>query len=398
MLLIYNWLNQLASGFESACVNALCSKETIMKHQYKFYGWQASFFAGKARGYLNYKGVDYVEKEISLFDILYTIPKHTGRKAMPALKNKKGEWFCDTPLMIEELEKRHLEPSISTDGPIQNFVAELFHNWVDDCWIPIALHTRWSYPENYEKINREEGGKNLMPFAPRFIRNKIVDKAFLQNMLSHKENMGFVPEQIELFEAWAVNLLNILETHFSEHGYLLGERPTIADFALFGPMFAHLNRDPWPKREWLDPRPNLQKWVEKMHRGQKCSGELLLNDQIPMTLMPIIKIILSEYLPFMEDTVKETENIIKLNQLKSGDKLPRSTKILSMRMLDGQYKRAAFTYSIWRMQRFQKMLADYSPESKASLITWLTSLGIADFLNLNFGHELKRDGLKAALV
>ena len=36
-----------------------------MKHDYTFYGWQASYFAGKTRAYLNYKGVDYVNKEIN---------------------------------------------------------------------------------------------------------------------------------------------------------------------------------------------------------------------------------------------------------------------------------------------------------------------------------------------
>ena len=103
-----------------------------MKHEYKYYGWQASFFAGKIRGYLNYKGVDYVEKNINIYDMLRKIPKNTGRVAMPALETRQGEWFCDTPLIMEELEKRHPTPRVLADGPVQNFVAELFQNWVDD--------------------------------------------------------------------------------------------------------------------------------------------------------------------------------------------------------------------------------------------------------------------------
>lgn len=369
-----------------------------MKHQYKYYGWQASYFAGKIRGYLNYKGVDYVEKNINAFDMLVTIPKHTGRKAMPALETKQGEWFCDTPLIMEELEKRHPIPTVLADDPVQNFIAELFQNWVDDSWMPVALHSRWSYPENYEKVNREEGGKNLLPFAPRFIRNKLTDKAFLQNMTQHLPTMGVVPEQFTLFEAWTNNLLGLLETHFSEHGYLLGERPTVADFGLLGPMFGHLNRDPWPKREWLDPRPNLQQWVEKMGRGDKASGDILPDDQIPQTLMPVIQIIFTEFVPFMEQTAEEITGIIKADQLKSGDELPRSTKIISSTMMDGQFKRGSFTYSVWRMQRIQKMVAEYSQADKERLNAWLSQLGQPDFLSLNFGHELKRDGLVAGLA
>jgi len=355
-------------------------------------------FAGKIRGYLNYKGVDYIEKNINIFDILVKIPKHTGRKAMPALETKQGEWFCDTPLIMEELERRHPSPTVLADGPVQNFVAELFQNWVDDVWVPVALHSRWSYSENYEKVNREESGKSLLPFAPRFIRNQISDKAFKEKMKQHMPNMGVIPEQIDLFETWTCNLLDLLETHFGEHGYLLGERPTVADFGLLGPMLGHLNRDPWPKREWLNPRPNLQKWVEKMGRGEKAMGDLLPNDEIPQTLMPVIGVIFSEYIPYMEKTAEEITKIIHSQQLKSGDELPRSTTRIYTSMMRGQYKRASFTYSVWRMQRLQKNVSEYSQTDKERLNKWFSVQGQPDFLSLNFGQKLKRHALVAALA
>lgn len=369
-----------------------------MKHQYKYYGWQASYFAGKIRGYLNYKGVDYTEKNISLFDMLVKIPKHTGRVAMPAVETKQGEWFCDTPLIMEELEKRHPVPVVKADGPVQNFVAELFQNWVDDVWMPVAIHSRWSFDENYEAVNREEGGKSFLPFAPRFIRNAVSDKVFKGNMQSALPRMGVIPENFELLEAWVCHLLDVFETHFSQHGYLLGERPTVADFGLLGPMLGHLNRDPWPKREWLDPRPNLQRWVEKMGRGDKARGDLLPNDEIPSTLMPVIDIIFSEYFSVMETTVAEISKIVETKQLKSGDALPRTTERIDMPMMDGQYKRGSFTYSVWRMQRLQKKVAAYSAEDKNRLNAWLSSRRQPDFLSLDFGAKLKRHALVAALA
>jgi glutathione S-transferase len=369
-----------------------------MKQQYRFYGWQASFFAGKTRGYLNFKGLDYIEKSITLFDITRKIPKHTGRRAMPALESNQGEWFCDTPLIMEELEKRHPKPTILASTPVQGFVAELFQNWVDDSWLPVALHSRWSYPENYENVNRQEGGKNLLPFAPKFIRNKISDKVFLQGMSQHLPKMGVVPEQIARLEAWTVNLLDLLEAHFSEHDYLLGGRPTVADFGLLGPMFGHLNRDPWPKREWLDPRPNLQRWVEKMGRGDKALGDLLPNDQIPQTLMPIIRIIFSEFVPLMEKTAQVITETVISKSLNSGDALPRSSAVLESTLMGGVFRRASFSYSVWRMQRIQKILLESSVADKENLKAWLSQSQLTDFSTLDFGYELKRFGLGAALA
>jgi len=369
-----------------------------MKQVYTFYGWQASYFAGKTRGYLNYKGVDYVNKEINIFDFLLTIPKNTGRKAMPALKCKDGKWLCDTPLIMEEMEKRHPQPSIEIHTPVQKFVAELFQNWMDDVGIPIALHSRWSYAENYEKVNREEGGKNLLPFMPRFIRNKVSEKAFFEAMTGKLPNMGAIPEQIPLFEKWTSNILNILEHHFSQYDYVLGGRPTVADYALLGLMQGHLNRDPWPKREWVDPRLNLQKWVEKTHRGDAANGELLANDKIPDTLMPIVKIIFDEYLPLMDQTIDEIKLEIKNESLKPGDELPRTTERLKFKMADGQFKRASFTYSVWRMQRLQKIVSTFSDTDQECLKVWLSKQNQANFLDLNFGPALKRAGLVAALA
>ena len=37
-------------------------------------------------------------------------------------------------------------------------------------------------------------------------------------------------------------LLDLLTEHFMAHEYLLGDRPCLADFAMMGPLYAHLYR------------------------------------------------------------------------------------------------------------------------------------------------------------
>ena len=368
-----------------------------MKHDYTFYGWQASYFAGKARAYLTYKQLDFVNKEINIFD-MKKIAKHTKRAAMPAVESKSGEWFCDTPLIMEAFEKRHPTPSILTQTPVQTFIAELLQNWFDDSWLKVALHTRWSYSENWEKLNRDESSKSLLPFMPKFIRNKMIEKLFKQEMIQHLGNQGITPDKIPLLEKWSLNIIKLLNTHFSQHGYLLGERPTVADFALFGPMFGHLNRDPWPKREWLDKHPHLQQWVEKMARGEQTSGELYPNDEIPESLMPIINIVFNEFLPLMQNTAQEITKIISDQNLTSGDALPRTTKKLTFNMLDSTYTRGSFSYSIWRIQRIQNIVQNFPAQDQQNLSKWLAEQGQQDFSTIDYGHKLKRKGLVAALA
>ena len=96
-----------------------------MKHEYRMYGWQGSHFVGKLRGYLNYKGLDYEEKDIWAYDLLVRIPRAIGVTVMPALETSSGEWFGDTPLIIEELERRHPENGIRVGTPRQKMAAML---------------------------------------------------------------------------------------------------------------------------------------------------------------------------------------------------------------------------------------------------------------------------------
>jgi len=369
-----------------------------MNTQYRLYGWHISHFAGKIRGYLNYKGLDYSEKTCTVFDMKFRIPKNTGAMAMPAIETRDGEWLADTPLMIETLEQRHPSNSIKVDTPLQSVLAELFENWADDVMLPVSLHTRWSFPENYETLLREEGGKNLLPYAPRFLRDKISDKVFLTSMSGHRKNQGITPEQIPLLERWSLNVLDLLETHFQQHDYLFGGRPTVADYGLLGTMYGHLNRDPWPKREWLDPRPNLQAWVERTHSGQPAQGKLLDDDKIADTLLPIIRIIGREFLPCMSNTAAALREIISLKGLSSGNSLPRALAGITYPMADSEYTRSCFTYSLWRMQRIQKHLRALPEQEQEQIAQWFSDQQFRDIASMDCGPKLERHGLSARLA
>jgi len=369
-----------------------------MKTQYRLYGWHISHFAGKIRGYLNYKRLDYSEKTCTVFDMKSRIPKHTGAMAMPAIETRDGEWLADTPLMIEALETRHPANSIGINTPLQRVLAELFENWADDVMLPVSLHTRWSYPENYTTLLREEGGKNLLPYAPRFLRNKLSDKVFLASMSGSKESQGITPEQIPLLERWSLHILDLLDTHFQQHNYLFGGRPTVADYGLLGTMYGHLNRDPWPKREWLDPRPNLQAWVERTHSGQAAQGELLADDKIPDTLMPVIDIIGREFLVCMDKTAAALHELVDRKQLTSGSSLPRVLPGITYPMADREYTRHCFTYSLWRMQRIQKQLRSLPEAEQATVAQWFSDKEFMDLASMDCGPKLERKGLGARLA
>lgn len=55
---------------------------------------------------------------------------------------------------------------------------------------------------------------------------------------------GVSPETIPAVEASYAHFLHLFNEHLAASPYLLGGRPTIGDYALVAPLYAHLARDP----------------------------------------------------------------------------------------------------------------------------------------------------------
>ena len=116
--------------------------------------------------------------------------------------------------------------------------------------------------------------------------------------------LGVTPETIPAIEASYEALLEALDAHFQCHPYLLGGRPSIADFGFMAPMFAHLGRDPVPARLMKMKAPNVFRWTERMNLANIADGEFpdcaeswLADDAIPATLEPVLALIFADWGP-----------------------------------------------------------------------------------------------------
>lgn len=369
-----------------------------MAKNHVLYAWRCSHFSAKIRGYLNYKQIDYQEKTISFYDLSILLPQKTGTVAMPALKTDDGIWLADTPLMIEELEKRHPERPISATTPRQQILDLLIENWFDDGWPAVSLQTRWAYPENWETLLHNESAEALLPGFPKIVSRPLATKIFHGSMNRLLHAAGARPGgQGKQIEDWALRILDMLEHHFDQYPYLFGGHPTSADFAILGSLAAHQNRDPWPKREWMAHRPKLVGWIERLHAGEGNYGPLLADDRIAETLQPLIDLMLAEFPLLISQTVEAIKSRVNRDGLVSGAKLPRVEREVSYPMNGRAFHRRPFTYTVWRMQRVQNAYQRLSPEAQQTVDEYLSKSCCADFLTRDFGPGLDRNGLGARL-
>lgn len=364
--------------------------------RYVLYGWHLSYFAGKARCYLQYKGIPFVDQDVNLFTLTRTIKRKTGEVVMPVLRTPQDEWLQDTSVIIDRLEAQFPDRPVIPATPVQRFAAYLLEAWGDEWWVPMAMHTRWSYPENYALFEREAGAA-LLPWAPRFLQNRAV-ATIAASLRGKLHVVGVRPEQFDTLNAWTCDMLDLLDAHFAQHAYLLGERPTLADFSLVGTMYGHLGRDPWPARELVAPRSHLRAWIDRMARAPTAAvlrAPLFPDDAIAPTLEPVLRTLLAEYVPLLHGIVEQVQALAP--QWPQGKALPRGLKDVEVPMGRGSFRRAALPYTLWMAQRVLDVLHSMPADDQQRVSAWVRSLGGEPLLALKIPH-LERRGLRVALA
>src|SRR5690606_38024432 len=171
-----------------------------------------------------------------------------------------------------------------------------------------AMHYRWSYLADQEAFLLDAFGAAAGTDAAVKVMSR---------MASFLRPLGVAPATVPLIEGSFEALLSILEAHFARHPYLLGAQPSLGDYGLLGPMFAHLGRDPVPAGIMKRKAPKVFRWVERMTAPGLDTPEFagygtdfLLNDQIPQTLEPLFQHIASEILPMLTDKLAVLDALV----------------------------------------------------------------------------------------
>ena len=100
-------------------------------------------------------------------------------------------------------------------------------------------------------------------------------------------------------ESIYLRTLDHLEAVFSTRAYLLGERPTLADFGFFASMFRHCALDPTPGALMREHAPHTFEWVARLWNARASRTHGPLADGIPGDWSPILREVGDAYLPHL---------------------------------------------------------------------------------------------------
>ena len=260
------------------------------------YGSKISYFTGKLEGYLRYKEIPY--RFVPMTPLVRAkVGRNTGTTQMPAIELPDGRWLTDTTPTIAWLETQHPEPALLPGDPLQAFVSRLLEDMADEwLWRP-ALHYRWSHRGDALLLSRRIVDE-MMPRVP--LPGALKRFAIRQRQLGrYVRGDGITPETRVHVEGVYLRSLDALEAILSGRPFLLGERPTLADFGYFASMFRHFGLDPTPSALMLERAPGVYAWVARLWhaRGSCTNGPLVAG--IPADLSPLLREAGEAYLPYL---------------------------------------------------------------------------------------------------
>ncbi len=267
---------------------------TASARPYLVYGMERSYFTRKMTGYLDYKGIPWRWRRSTMMQpALYAAGWSGG---MPAIQCPDGQFMWDTTAMILHLEQRFPERAVLPPDPVQRLLCWLIEDMSDEWLYRVAVGSRWHYPENSLAGGFELARDATHEAAATADETHRFLGAYVR---SSCPGLGVTAQTIG---AWVEEVLRpwmrLLGEHFGRHPFLFGDRPSLADFAIFGGAQAHFATDPVCRR-WADAdAPAYVKHQQRLLEIDAVElGDWLPVGELPETLLGIIADAGRLYLP-----------------------------------------------------------------------------------------------------
>lgn len=248
---------------------------------FRIFGSELSPYSVKVRSYFRLKGLAH--------EWLPRTPanqpefqKHAKLPLVPLVVTPDGEGIQDSTPIIERFEKAG--PALAPDDPTLGFLAALLEEHGDEWGNKWMFHYRWSYAPDVwataERIAQQmAGARGTLAVAE-------ARAAVAERMTGRLGFVGSNETTRPVIEASFARTLRLLEAHLATRPYLLGRRPSMADFGLWGQLYETAT-DPTPGALMRAGAPQVMAWVARMLEPKVESGFEAWPALAP-TLMPLL--------------------------------------------------------------------------------------------------------------
>jgi len=255
------------------------------------------------RGILHYRRLPFDWVQIT--PAIRAKIKHDGPPVIPILElPEDGSLHVDSTPLALMLEKRHRERSIIPDDPAMAFVSYLIEDMADEWVTKMMFHYRWDL-----EIDQQYSSRQIISDDTPGLRGEALAKAaqaIRERQVGRMPLVGCTPQNKPIIEQSFHELLAILDTFAARDEYLLGTRPSLADFGLFGQLKT-LASDHTPMLIMRNTVPSVYDWVRRLEDSSGIEGQWHRFDQMRPAVRQLLEFASRYYLPFLHANAQAAE-------------------------------------------------------------------------------------------
>lgn len=372
-----------------------------MTAPYRLFGMPGSLYTAKARSYLRKQRLDVEELPVGHPDFA-AIARQVGRFIMPVVEAPDGTIVQDTAAIIDHIEytgaaRRSAYPAT----PVHHVISRIVALFGGEGLLRPAMHYRWNFDADNLSFLRRDFVAGLNPMADAATGDATFAMA---SGLMRKAGASFGVSEVTApaIEAHYAELLALLDAHFSACPYLLGGAPTIGDYGLVGPLYAHLARDPAPARLMAQTARAVLRWTERMNApdamldGLCASEALFADDAVPDTLAALLRFISADFLPELAGHIGFANDwLMARPALEAGSNgldnpAQRSIGMANVVWRGHELRTAVLPYRFWLLQGVQDLVDGLGADDQARVMALLGDTGLAPLITMRTIRRVER--------
>ena len=235
----------------------------------KVFGVPASPYTQKMISILRYRHIAY---EVFMGDVPGRLNRLDGIEPpkpilLPTLllKDDSGELKAttDTTPIIRRFENEYADRKLLPEDPALSFINYLLEDFGDEWVTKYMMHYRWYFDKDADNASTILPLSDLAVNMPNEIL-KDAKKYVHDRQTGRLWVVGSNDTTADLIDASYKRFLKLMDDHLSISKFLFGEKPSSADFAIYGQLTQLIGFDPTSRKIAYENSLRLVSWLDVM--------------------------------------------------------------------------------------------------------------------------------------
>ena len=274
---------------------------------YQLYGMTMSPYSMKMRAYLRYRRIPFHWVADMRAETVARTKVETYM--VPVLGFPDGQFKNDSTFLINELEELHEGRHVDPDDEADRFLAYLIEDFADEWLTKSMFHYRWYYDDDIDMAGTIlpmwtgiQASSDQLKDMKNYVANRQISRLYV---------VGSNDLTAPVIEASYVRFLSILDRLIEKQLFVLGSRPSSADFAIYAQLTQLAKFDPTPAKICLEIAPRVLAWtdlVDDLSGNPGSEDGWLSEEDLKQSLRELLEEIGKVYVPALLANAKAIES------------------------------------------------------------------------------------------